>query len=365
MGKTAKRIILHTGLHKTGTTAIQNTLGASNKILQSQGWKYPIFTDGVRPRITNHSIPLYTLFCDDPSTYLPNLTAGINGEVARRLFAEQLQSELEGDYNLILSGEDVSALPESSLEKLANALREYDLLVITVVRESYSYFCSNLQHRIHRGVHGIRLKVPGLHQNCARLARIFPDINFLSYEQARSAPGGFFATFMLACGIDPSPFRISQANVSIGNHTARFLASFNDSYPLLVDRLPNPERPRFNVYDLDFDPFKFALTESEFEEIKENIKVENERLSSITGLPIALTETPCFSDSHPFTASLACGLLDRAAAMPAPLINHGFRYIADQSLAPEVWASLQAVSAEKRGLLRLWRRGGDALRRNG
>jgi hypothetical protein len=61
MGKTAKQIILHAGLHKTGTTAIQNTLAAANQILEIQGWKYPVFTDGVRPKINNHSNPLYTL----------------------------------------------------------------------------------------------------------------------------------------------------------------------------------------------------------------------------------------------------------------------------------------------------------------
>jgi hypothetical protein len=353
----SKRIILHVGLHKTGTTAIQQTLAASNHILQNQGWKYPVFTDGVRKRIANHSNPLYTLFCDNPGGYLPNLTAGIDGELARECFARQLVEELKGEFNLILSGEDVSSLPEAALKKLAETLSGHELLVIAVVRETYSTFVSTLQHRIHRGVHGLRLEVPSLWENCARLARVFPDLRFLSYEKACLTSGGLFSTFMEECGLDPKPFNVSRANVSIGNHTARFLASFNDYYPLIVDGEPNSRRPRFNVYDLDFDAAKFLLTEAEFSIIDDRVRAENERLSEVTGLPFKFSDNKAFSDSNPISATLASSLLEKAALMPPALINHGFRYISEYELASEVWSLIRPSPAVRRGLPRFWKLG--------
>lgn len=356
MTRTAKRIILHAGLHKTGTTAIQETLAAGSEELMRQGWKYPIFSDGGQAKITNHSSVLYTLFCDDPSSYLPNLIAGVDGEAARQLFSEQLQAELEGDYNLILSGEDVSALPEHALRKLSDALAEYELEVIVVVREAYSYLCSHLQHRIHRGMHGIQLGMPSLRRHCVRLARVFPGIQFLSYEQARSTSGGFFAAFMSACGLDSSRFESLEANISIGNHTARFLASFNEYFPLLIDNKPNSERPDFDIYKLDFDPFKFALTRDEYESVKDRIRAENEALGVVTGLDLDVQAAPRFSDSCSFTPELALALLEKASAMPEALMNHSFRYIADQQLGPVVWEKLNTPTTTHRRFSRFWKR---------
>lgn len=341
MSKSKKRIILHAGLHKTGTTAIQQALAAAPEILQSQGWNYPIFADGVRKRIINHSIPLYTLFCDNPDAYLGNLTAGVDGKMASQRFAEQLEHELDGDYNLILSGEDVATLNEASLQRLARSLSEHDLLVILVVRESYSSFCSHLQHRIHRGMHGIRLELPSLQRNCLRVARVFSDLRFLGYEQACQSPGGLLAAFMQTCGLDPAPFKFPRTNVSIGNHTARFLASFNEICPLIVDGKRNPERPKFDVHKLDFDAVKFSLTKAEFAIIEKRVHAENERLSEITSLPIRLQDFPAFSDAHPFSSSLAVAMLEKTVTMPPALMNHGFRYIADHQLAASVWQGLR------------------------
>jgi|LakMenEpi03Aug12_release.lakeMendotaPanAssembly.Ray.scaffolds.fasta_scaffold02010_15 hypothetical protein len=356
MSRTAKRIILHAGLHKTGTTAIQDTLAAGNEELMSQGWKYPIFTDIEQIKIVNHSSVLYTLFCDDPSSYLPNLIAGVDGEAARQLFNDQLQAELESDYNLILSGEDVSALPEHALRKLANALAEYELEVVVVVREAYSYLCSHLQHRIHRGMHGIQLAMPSLRRHCVRLAHAFPSIQFLSYEQACNSSGGVFASFMSACGLDPSRLKAIEANVSIGNHTARFLASFNEHFPLMINNKPNPGRPVFDIYQLDFDPFKFALTREEFENVKDRVRAENEALSLVTGLTLEGQGTPRFSDEHPFTLELALALLEKASAMPEALMNHSFRYVADQKLGPVVWEKLTMPTSTQRRFPKFWKR---------
>jgi hypothetical protein len=161
---------------------------------------------------------------------------------------------------------------------------------------------------------------------------------------------------MSACGLDPSRLKAIEANVSIGNHTARFLASFNEHFPLMINNKPNPGRPVFDIYQLDFDPFKFALTREEFENVKDRVRAENEALSLVTGLTLEGQGTPRFSDEHPFTLELALALLEKASAMPEALMNHSFRYVADQKLGPVVWEKLTMPTSTQRRFPKFWKR---------
>src|SRR3989304_5866607 len=67
-------IILHVGLHKTGTSSIQETLflNENNKILKNHGFLYP------KNWVPNHSIPVYSAFCDNPEKYHANIKLGYN-----------------------------------------------------------------------------------------------------------------------------------------------------------------------------------------------------------------------------------------------------------------------------------------------
>ena len=62
-------IFLHVGLHKTGTTSIQNTLFSkmNSKFLEDNGYLYP------KHWPSNHSIPLYSSFCNHPEKYHINI----------------------------------------------------------------------------------------------------------------------------------------------------------------------------------------------------------------------------------------------------------------------------------------------------
>ena len=59
-----KRLILHIGTHKTGSTSIQKTLDLNRKLLASNGFFFP----AVQP--SNHSVSFYPIFMNDPTENL-------------------------------------------------------------------------------------------------------------------------------------------------------------------------------------------------------------------------------------------------------------------------------------------------------
>lgn len=63
-----RQLVLSVGLHKTGTTSIQQTCAANRRALLSAGFIYPEFSfDG--KRVANHSGALHFMFRKEPAKY--------------------------------------------------------------------------------------------------------------------------------------------------------------------------------------------------------------------------------------------------------------------------------------------------------
>ena len=331
---TKKKIVLHVGLHKTASTSIQEILAQSRHSLKKQGWSYPLYSDGNKKGITNHSNLLYTLFEEQTNSYIPNLKSGLNKQALHKRFKIILMRELESNYNIILSGEDVCAMSQASLHALAKILEPYELTVIALVRETYSHLCSNLQQRIHRGVHGLEIEVPNLSQNCSRLKEAFPNIKFYSYERVKAQKDGFSKLFSTTCNITIKPSNKRIWNESLGNKTIRFLAEFNNYFPLLIEgNKLNPDRPSFNVRKIDIDSNKFLLTETEFLTVAKEIRIENANLRDCTGLKnIRIARPIPFADDSALTWTEAMDLLTKTSMMPSALAHRALIYVLQQKV---------------------------------
>jgi len=104
--------------------------------------------------IINHSIPIFTLFCKNPSFYHVN----INWNVSRRMntlkksYQEQFDNLLNYQ-NILLSGEDISLLDIDDLERLVDYIagRGFEICPFGLVRKPYSYLCSAVQENIKGG----------------------------------------------------------------------------------------------------------------------------------------------------------------------------------------------------------------------
>jgi hypothetical protein len=153
-----KNIILHIGVHKTASTTIQNTLFNERSKLAEAGILYPEFKLG-DVVISNHSIPFYSLFHQNPEKYHINKSIGLtSNEAIQKLHQEYLQqlseqiNSFDGD-TLIISGEDISLLEADELVKLKSFLIEITnpnviFRVVMMCRHPVTRFRSSLQGTI-------------------------------------------------------------------------------------------------------------------------------------------------------------------------------------------------------------------------
>jgi hypothetical protein len=143
-----KKIILHIGMHKTGTTAIQSAYnGYNDGSLSYADLGYE-----------NHSIPLYTIFSGAEERYHIWKSQRLSNDQIRNKKADLL-NRLEGVFlnppteNLLISGEDISALPESGVKELAALIAKhgFEAKILAYVRSPLSFMVSACQEEIKNG----------------------------------------------------------------------------------------------------------------------------------------------------------------------------------------------------------------------
>jgi|GEM_PF-583562 len=113
-----KTIYLHIGYHKTGTTAIQQSLYNHHELLKEQGYFYPIMGG----KIGHHNIAWELQSMWKFSASEGNL--------------QDLLVEIKQNPNssVIISSERLSRLTRDQIEKLAHAFMNYDVKVIVYLR---------------------------------------------------------------------------------------------------------------------------------------------------------------------------------------------------------------------------------------
>ena len=143
-----KEVILHIGLHKTGSTSIQEALKGYNK-------------DGVKAidfEEKNHSIPMYTIFSENRYDYhiwQKKNYCRDDIETKKSDYLKILSSECSDNKikTLIISGEDLSVLNNSEVKILAEFFRTQNVktTIICYVRDPLSWIASNSQERAKAG----------------------------------------------------------------------------------------------------------------------------------------------------------------------------------------------------------------------
>lgn len=115
-----KHVIIHLGLHKTGTTSIQRTLRKNHNALLNNGIAYPQLTIATfKP--ANHSWPIINLVSDKPSLYHLNIRHRIKQieiSTSNSSNLNELQSLSSTSRTLLISAEGISNLDTPHLERL-------------------------------------------------------------------------------------------------------------------------------------------------------------------------------------------------------------------------------------------------------
>jgi hypothetical protein len=138
-----KKIILHVGTHKTGSTSIQETFYKNRHILENNGIHYL--------SIGSNHWDLYSAFMEDPYNWFENKKLGLDEKGVDRRNHNALSTVKEELENcipevVIISAEHISLLSESCLSQLKNYLESFgNVEVVYYCREIMSWLSSDSQ----------------------------------------------------------------------------------------------------------------------------------------------------------------------------------------------------------------------------
>ncbi len=250
--KTFSKAILHIGLHKTGTSTLQEFLYSQRDALNDAGVYYPALQ-------ANLSQPLSSLFHDKPEAYSQNVLRGIDTEEKVREQNAQLLASLESEFDtagadtLLLSGEDVCLLSHEALTRLKSWLlpRCDALTVVCVLRDPTGWSTSAAQSRIRGGEtlaevnedHRVQRLKPLLETIAGALGH--ERMLWLDFQRLVTHPDNYVTAFLENLGLPADWCRDSDVRVvneAISLEAAQVVSAINSQRPLYRDGKLNPER---------------------------------------------------------------------------------------------------------------------------
>jgi len=288
-----KKIYLHIGFHKTGSTSIQNSLLKSTELLSANNFLFPVMTQNNQP-ISNQEVVFCSLVMNNPETYYGNIVAGCSEiEQILRLnehylleFSQQIES-FEGD-NLIISGEGISILKIEELSRLQQLFfqvvnPDVSIEVIVFMRNPLAYSCSLCQERIKNGnalISDLVLYEQSNYryyaENLLRVEQVFgrENIKLFRFEDAIEHPVGLVGFFLSIIGFNNSLiacFESVHENKSISHEAVVLLSAINEEIPLIIDGKLNPQRSSNPTIAIRAIPgIKFLLTNEQSRKVWKN-----------------------------------------------------------------------------------------------
>ncbi len=208
------RVHLHAGLHKTGTTAIQECAWANRRRLLRQGLLYPGFGPFVWRNAPAHHRFAHALVEQDDK-----LSAADTGPLveawharARRRGADILLSS-ESICRHVVSdgGKDWFSRRRQYLARVAESLQNFEVSPILVLRRQDEFVRSLYQEHVMKGTTRLgKLDFPGFRKRVSRSRlrfldnlRLFEDVfgavRVLTYEEL--AENGLLTSFFAALGL--------------------------------------------------------------------------------------------------------------------------------------------------------------------
>lgn len=247
-----KKIIIHAGLHKTGTSSIQSVLSASRTLLSENGIIYPSFGGN---KWVNHSIPLSLLFMDEERVDYDAVRKIYPDKNARSTATEKMLEHFmlelirSGDLSVLLSGEDFSTFRKHEIERLKYFfLNLYDCKfeIIVYVREPVSYLISGAQELVRAGIKtlGEAIGMGNLQQarmKISNLVDVFGSESVRVFEYADSGSVGWdvIKHFFGVIGISPpeTMTEVPRANLDSSLEKTLVLSAIKRQQPSSLARV--------------------------------------------------------------------------------------------------------------------------------
>lgn len=318
-----KQIILHMGFHKTASTSIQFTLASNREILLKSGFFYPDFKIG-ETGFNNHSIPLRSIFQPDLN---PKDILDYNQK--KSIFTSLLDSYLQSNQSLIISGEDISFFSLKNLQNFKATLENHHFQIrpIVFIREPVSNFSSAIQETFKSTKNTIgniiKKYKPTSLLKMNNLKKIFPQIEFYSFDQACAHLNGPVGFFIQLLGLDHSLFEIHKVNESISMPAARLfnvLSEYNNIS--LEDNLDSVRSNKDKRLISSIKGPKFTLLKSEIEPHYKNFLAEREAIEKNTN--VVFSSSPSLESYTELFTWEETSILSFIALIPK--LNHSLLY---------------------------------------
>ena len=252
-GSASRHLFLHVGMHKTGTSAIQNTLFAQRALLAEHGFGY-------FDAVVNHSALVFMAFAERPERSWHAARVGMKDPATLAATAaanrDRLQAFLERSPHpkLIISGEEISSLDPGGARRMLEFFRRHvgRITVIGFVRPPRSFIASALQQRIKGGktVATIGQRLYPAYRN-----RFSPYLQagdlaetvLQMYAPGELVAGCSVATLLSLIGAPPGlhgQLTVRQENASMSRTAVALCLAMNEQVPIFRNGLPNQERAK-------------------------------------------------------------------------------------------------------------------------
>ncbi|MFW5330740.1 hypothetical protein [Hydrogenophaga sp. ZJX-1] len=234
-----KRIVLHVGMHKTGSTAIQASLaGYRDGVFEYA--PLPPAVEADRQRAYNHSFLINTAFDRGHKRAGKLLKFGVAASDFDRVQA-QCRDALEACLRaseaevLILSAETITGFDPDSTRELGALLRQYasDIQVCAYVRDPFGYVKSATQEWIKWGYTGDHLHPLSYRNNFVHIEDVFGAdcVSYRLYRREKLLNGDVVADFGSWIGLKKEPAHRLEANVTLSTDAVMCIYALN-SHPM-------------------------------------------------------------------------------------------------------------------------------------
>ena len=303
-----KRLILHIGLCKTGSTSIQNILYGNKEKLADNDICYPDFSRN------NHNENISFAFLDEPWNnhfFRKRDITKDNYKQKQKEYIDRLIKWCKKDYSLfIVSFEVITWYTENEIKNILSFFREYFevIQVLAYVREPYSFTRSFFQQVVMADVCTGGMKDYLKYTIDLRVIENYRAVRFWKnavgkdnmiirpFNKTALKEKGLIQDFLTSCGIQlngTKGFENVYANESIGKNSLLLLTELNKKFPVFIDGEYNKRKglngpfkffpfhilERINDENLDID---LHFTHEQADLINKELKVINKFLSDDT-----------------------------------------------------------------------------------
>lgn len=348
-----KRLIVLAGLHKTGTSSIQNACAKNRNALMEQGISYPLpsLGRGTPHEDPNHSRLIRRMFKGQLIDMYAN-TAQIRKkdntrkEKTRQLLVQSLK-EFRGE-SLIIAAENISTLEPDELVDFNDFFESFgfEINVFCCLRKPKQWLNSLVAQRV-AGKYGPGIVLDNAineyasHESLIKaraltLRQWQPKTHFFSFEQSVSDPDGVFAYFLRTIGADPIAYVSPKDNSRYSDLAVRLVSSFMKPYG---HRYHSQSAEKLFLF-LQHTNFlrnlpgsAFSLLESEIEPLKQALVTDNDWLRSEFGESFADPDLAFPQKLEPIDLDACKAVLQKSALSHSKQASDQLlRYLSERAL---------------------------------